>query len=187
MKKNNNYKYSAIFEGETEKIIFNELKVNIIRSNKLSLCKKHGSKNNEGTININKIKNFNCCKQIIIMDEDELENIDEYIKRRNKSNLIIISSPLIEIILCCIFTIPNKNENKRNIISGLSSFLSNHWDNKSKSFKYIKDSNLIKEIIKIVSEEEKYREWKENLSKLHKDNKNNFIELLDFLEKFRGE
>lgn len=37
MKKNNNYKYSAIFEGKTDKHIFNELKTNIIRSNNFHL------------------------------------------------------------------------------------------------------------------------------------------------------
>lgn len=183
MKKNNNYKYSAIFEGETERLIFNELKVNIIKSNKLSLCKKHGSKNNEGTINISKIKKNNCCKLIIIMDEDDLKNIDDYIKKRDESNLLIISSPSIEIVLCCMFTVPNVNNDKKD----LNKFLSNYWSNKNKSNKYKKDANSIKEIIKIVGEDEKYKKWKENLNKLHKNNKNNFVELLDFLEKFKGE
>ena len=182
MKKNNNYKYSAIFEGKIDQHIFNTLKNNIIRSSNLSLCKRHGSKNNEGTININKIKKNICCTQIIIMDEDNVQNINDYINRRNNSNLIIISSPAIEIVLYCIFSIPNKNDDIKSIISKLNKKASSYF---KKKYKYEKDINCVNEILKIINDTKKYNSWKKNLNKLNENNTNNFIDLLEFIEKFK--
>lgn len=87
------------------------------------------------------------------MDEDNIQNINNYINKRNDSNLIIISSPAIEIVLYCIFSIANKNDDTKCIISKLNKKASLYL---KKEYKYEKDINCINEILQFLNDTKNY-------------------------------
>lgn len=99
-------KYFYTVEGKTEELFFTKLKTDIFRCKKNNKCKKHKSEVTHGTIPINKIKKYNeCCIQICIMDEDEINNIKEYENKRNNQNIIAISKPFIEIVFYALYNV----------------------------------------------------------------------------------
>lgn len=177
----NKYKYSAIVEGETEKRIFEKLKNNIIKANKLTLCKEHNFKNNNGTININKIKNLKCCTQIVIMDQDNIKNLNDYYNKKSESNLLIVSKPSIEIVLYALCDVCESNINKKEIEEKLRKCLKNKF-----KINYKHGPEPIKDIFYLLEDENQFQKWKSNLKKLKEQNKSNFIELIEYMEEYKN-
>lgn len=188
-KNKNNYKCSYMIEGESEKIVLDKLKTEIIENRKISLCKECNNKFSNicnGTISDKKIiefKNSKCpCKKILIMDQDEIpdKKIKEYKKFSNNDLLIIISIPNIEIVLLSIFENITTKLDKHKIDKKLKQYFQIKFGN----FKYKHGPKSVDKILNylIENKSKSFKFWKENLNKLNELGLSNFIELINFLE-----
>ena len=188
-KNRNNYKYSYMIEGESEEIVLDKLKTEIIENRKISLCKECNNKFSNicnGTISDKKIiefKNSKCqCKKIVIMDQDEIpdKKIKAYKKISNNNSLIIISKPNLEIILLSIFQRIESELHKADVEKKLKL----HFEKSVSKQEYKHTLETTEKIMDYLfnNKSKIFSNWKNNLIKLNELGLSNFIELINFLE-----
>ena len=180
--KKKNYKYSIIYEGQNEEIFINNLKNICFKRKTLSLCNSCRTYCINRTVSKKDINNLDACKKcqrFIIIDKDNLD--DEMFNILNKKDVCVIKTdPCFELILCSIFY------NKKNLCSlskkNLHEILSKEL--KLNEYKH-KNENVAKLFEKYLKKDPDYKNlnhFMENLIKLNKNNKSNFIELFNFLK-----
>ena len=129
------FKYNFLGEGETEKLLFTKLKTDIFRSKKLMQCKIHKSKTSNGTIPIYKMKDYNCCLSIYMLDKADVNDPKLYESKSSHKNLIIISNPFIEIVFYALFNVCEAEMDKQTCFNKLLKELNKYnidYDKKEK-------------------------------------------------------
>ncbi len=167
-------KFCLIVEGEIESRLAIWLKTNFLKCKTKTICKAHKIDNCHGTIPIKKIKDNKCCKQIILKDTDDIDP-KIYEDKRTQNNIIILSSPSIEIVLYAIFNCTDSELVTNDIEKKLNEKL------KVYNIKYNHDISSLNKILKLLeNNKELSDEWLKNLKKLHYSKKSNFYELVKY-------
>lgn len=171
-------KYYLIVEGEIELRLVKWLKTDLLKCKTKTICKKHREDNCHGTIPTKKIKDNNCCIQIILKDTDDIKQKD-YKDKKTENNIIILSSPSIEIVLYAIFNYIDAELDIKTIEEKLNEQLKDY------KIHYNHDIVSLNKILKLLeNNEELSKKWLQNLEKLNESKKSNFYELIKY---FKGD